>query len=130
MGAALDIFLRIEPENPAAKALHAKASRSAIESNRRSRKAAQRMFADLGKDPRVQPTRRELFTEFLRSAPREVWRYMADFRESPGECRRSCTRKVLQFFSRRLADVLAKVQGFRAGRAQIRQGDAIQRNQN
>jgi tetratricopeptide (TPR) repeat protein len=81
----LDILLKIEPENAAAKQLKAKTQRSLAESDRRASKAAKKMFASLEKDPRIPATGLEQLTEQVRNAPLEAKRYVSELLESAWE---------------------------------------------
>lgn len=92
--AALDALLRIEPDNPAAKALQAKANRSAIEAHRKSQKAAKRMFANLEADSRVPPTRIQWLIDSIRNGPQEVSLLMEDWRWRVFDMRRDILRQA------------------------------------
>lgn len=95
--ATLDRLLNIEPENPAAKALHMKANRSALEYQRKSQKGAKRMFANLGDDPRVPPTRTQQFIDTLRNAPQEVSLLIEDLRWRFFDLRRHAVLQAQEF---------------------------------
>lgn len=108
---ALEELLKHE-DNPAAKALLAKANRSAVEADRKSKKAAKRMFANLGTDPRVPPTRSEQLFAILRNAPEQAWNFVEDLRWRAFDLRRDIMRQVQEFVYRPVHSIRRRCKAF------------------
>merc|ERR1712217_104065 len=78
--------MEVEPENAAAKSMHAEALRNEQRSERKAKRMSQKMFSAkaMERDPRVPPTQWEVFLEYVRTAPAELQQFL---RELPHQCR-------------------------------------------